>query len=291
MNVRLVAALAALMVCAAVPSARAQGIAPVAPLSGVGDIERVRALYGAAAYEEALAAIPAVGEPAQPDFEQYRALCLLALGREQEAMASVERIVRDNPLFVPSVDTAPRMKAMFSSARSRIVPGLARAAYNQAKAAYELKNRELAYDGFTRSLVLIDSLTETERAGLADLRLLAGEFLKLSIAPPQPAESMNAGNGTGSESAAFVAPVAVREQLPAWIPPDAASRRTEYTGLFRVAIDADGRVTSATIVKGSHPAYDALVISAATRWLYKPATRGGQPVVSAKEIQVRLVPE
>src|SRR5215208_5143965 len=112
------------LVCASVPAA-AQQISPVT------DIERVRTLYVAAAYAEALAAIPASdGEPAQTDLEQYRALCLLALGREPEAVSAVERLVRDHPTFVPPAsETTPRMVSIFASARSKVVPDIAKRTY------------------------------------------------------------------------------------------------------------------------------------------------------------------
>ena len=42
-----------------------------------------------------------------------------------------------------------------------------------------------------------------------------------------------------------MAPIAIDETLPPWMPPDVAARRTEYTGLLRVRIGEDGRVLSA----------------------------------------------
>ncbi|MEP6593890.1 MAG: hypothetical protein ABJC51_09365, partial [Acidobacteriota bacterium] len=42
-------------------------------------LSRVQSLYGSAAYEDALAAMPAAGAGATREIEQYRALCLLAL--------------------------------------------------------------------------------------------------------------------------------------------------------------------------------------------------------------------
>jgi len=274
-------------------------------------IDRVRELYVAAAYEEALAAMPIVaGEPARTDLEQYRALCLLALGREEEAAAAVERLVRDNPTFLPPPsDTSPRMQSIFTSARSKVLPGMARQAYRDAKAAYEAKDRDVARRGFQRALDLVDSLPDAAKTGLADLHLLAAEFLELSAlrssAPavtaadaPLPARTpADSNTATGSElerpdvtGGEYVGPVAVREVMPRWIPPDTAAMRTEYVGAVRVLIGADGRVQSASIIKSSHPAYDIAIVRAATRWTYKPATRGGQPVVAQKDIEVRLVP-
>jgi TonB family protein len=297
---RLVFLLTVILLGAAMTApAAAQAIAPVAPLVSAADLDRVRTLYGSAAYEEALAAMPSVnGEAVRTDLEQYRALCLLALGREQEAVATVERLVRDNPMYLPAAgDTTPRLQAIFAAARSKLVPDLAKAAYGDGKAAYESKNRDVAHGAFKRTIELIDSLPNAGKTSLADLRLLAGEFLTLSVpppapvsppAPPAPAAPDKAKPAASGE---FAGPIAVREQLPLWKPPDTAARRTEYLGLLRIQIDAEGRVTSAAIVKGSHPAFDVAAVTAAKSWLYKPATRGGLPVASSKEIQVRLVPQ
>ncbi len=278
-------------------AAAAQAVPPVPSLINAVDIDRVRALYGSAAYEEALAAMPAVnGESVRTDLEQYRALCLLALGREKDAVATVERLVRDNPTYLPAAgDISPRMQTIFAAARLKLVPALAKAAYGEAKAAYESRNREGAHAAFKQTVELIDSLPATEQAPLADLRLLAGEFLKLSAPPaapaPEPAALPAEPPSKPAVAGEFIGPIAVRERLPSWIPPDSSARRTEYLGLLRIQIDAEGRVTSAVIVTGSHPKYDVAVVSAAKQWLYKPATRGGQPVASSKEIQVRLIPQ
>ena len=245
--------------------------------------------------EEALAAMPAVnGEAVKTDLEQYRALCLLALGREPDAVKTIERLVRDNPMFLPPAgETSPRMQTIFARVRSKLVPDVAKRTYGEAKAAYESKNRDAAHAAFQRTLELIDSLADADKAPLSDLRLLAGEFLELSAPRPAaaPASAPEGAPAKPEPAAEYLPPVAVREQLPVWIPPDRVARQSEYVGLLRIFIGADGRVTSATIVKGSHPSYDVAAVTSAKQWIYKPATRGGQPVPSAKEIQVRLVPQ
>jgi len=264
----------------------------------VSDIERVRTLYVAAAYAEALAAIPPPdGEPARTDLEQYRALCLLALGREAEAVSAVERLVRDHPTFLPPAsETTPRMLSIFATARSKTVPDIAKSAYVDAKAAYDKGDKGEANNGFKQTLALIDSLPESEKAALSDLRLLASGFLDLSAIPVRPAapaatESASPNPATPAAPAgAYVGPVAIREELPSWNPPDIAARRTEYEGLLRVQIGADGRVVSVTMVKRTHPNYDVAALRAAKSWIYQPATRGGEPIASQKDIQVKLLP-
>ncbi|MEO5895019.1 MAG: TonB family protein [Vicinamibacterales bacterium] len=279
----------------------AQQISPVA------DLERVRTLYVAAAYAEALAAIPAPDGVTRTDLEQYRALCLLALGREAEAVTAVERMVRDHPTFLPpATDTTPRMLAIFGTARAKLVPDVAKRAYVDAKASYEKKDRAAAHDGFQKTLELIDSLPEAEKTALADLRLLASEFLDLTASArpdaPTTARSTPAENGSvgtdgsakpsppAAPAGAYAPPVAIKEQLPPWNPPDTAARRSEYVGLLRVQISAQGKVESATMVKRTHPTYDVAALRAAKSWIYQPATRGGEPVAAQKDIQVRLLP-
>ncbi|HJR59570.1 MAG TPA: TonB family protein [Vicinamibacterales bacterium] len=261
------------------------------------NIDRVRELYVAAAYEEALAAMPTVAsEPARTDVEQYRALCLLALGREAEAVEAVERLVRDHPTYLPPEgETSPRMQAIFAAARAKLVPDIARQTYVDGKAAYEARDHDVARTTFQRTLDLMDSLPDTARTGLADLRLLAAEFLELSTLRPVVAADAApppVANREVPEPAAleYAAPVAIQEAMPRWIPPDRTAMRTEYVGMLRVHIGRDGRVQSATILKSSHPVYDSAVLRAAPGWTYRPATRGGQPVVAQKDVQIRLVP-
>jgi protein TonB len=254
------------------------------------DIERVRALYVAAAYEEALAAIPSATPAAvKLEVEQYRALCLLALGREDEAATTVEGIVRDHPTYLPSErDTSPRLQSIFAAARLKLLPDLARQAYSDGKTAFEAKDGEAARTAFQRAISIVESLPESDRGPLGDLALLAAGFLDLaaSRAVPEAVPEKPAAPAP----LPYVAPVAIDEQMPPWNPPDSASMRTEYLGLLRVSIGEDGRVLSAEVVKSSHPSYDVVVARAARDWRYKPATRGGQPVASQKDIQIRLVP-
>lgn len=264
------------------------------PVAGQ-DVERVRALYIAAAYEEALAVMPPPNDaaPLTTDLEQYRALCLLALGREGDAAAAVERLVRGNPMYVPSGDLTPRMLAMFSDTRAKLLPDLAKQTYADAKTAFDAKEHEAARVGFQRTVHLIDSLGVEDQTSLADLRLLASGFLDLTpVAPPAPPPPPVAAPATTAPepAAAYVPPVAISERLPLWAPPDSAAKRNEYTGLLRIEIGEDGRVVNATVVDVSHPAYDMAVLRAAKLWTYKPATRGGRPVTSQKDIQIRLVP-
>src|SRR5512146_1306432 len=81
----------------------------------------VKTLYASAAYEDALTAIerlkaakpPAVQTDSR-SLDQYRAFCLLALGREAEASKAMEDLVNEDPFFAPdAAEVAPRVRTLF----------------------------------------------------------------------------------------------------------------------------------------------------------------------------------
>jgi TonB family protein len=285
---------------AAVPAANADAAATM--------LSRIEALYGAAAYEDALAAMPPLDGPVMRDVEQYRALCLVALGRQNEAAAAVERVLSHDPLFVPSgVDTPPRLQAMYADVRLRIVPEAAKAAYAEGKAAWARKDTVPARAAFQRTVDIIGSVPPAAAPGLDDLRELASGVLQLTSASATPQPAVAAGGGSAVSSLAgptgsaskpvgtagvnWQAAVAVRQDMPSWLPPDSISRRQEYQGRIRLSIDGEGHVAEVKVEKPSHPMYDAAIIRAARDWTFTPATRNGVPIPSEKEIEVHLKPQ
>lgn len=266
-------------------------------------LDRVKALYAAAAYEDALAAMPADaasdGSVPAGDIDQYRALCLIALNRSDEAVAAIERVITRNPLFVPSpAETSPRLQTMYTEARRRLLPDLVKRTYADGKTALQAHDLGAAQTAFRRTLELIGSAPEQQKAALEDLRVLALEFSELAVARSEPASGTPAVAGVPPLSPAppaaaqpWVAPVVIQQTLPAWSPPDAAARRTEYRGQIRITIESDGSVGTATVVRPTHPQYDAAVLRAARQWLYVPATLGGVAVRAEKNIEVHLRPQ
>jgi TonB family protein len=75
------------------------------------------------------------------------------------------------------------------------------------------------------------------------------------------------------------------------VPPNAIAGAREYLGAIRVRIGADGKVMSATIEKPTYPSYDARLLQAARQWIYKPATRNGEPIESERVIPIQLRPK
>ena len=66
---------------------------------------------------------------APPRLHHYRALCCIALGRTAEADQAIALSVAADPFTVPDTsELAPRVASVFSAARARLVPEVARAA-------------------------------------------------------------------------------------------------------------------------------------------------------------------
>src|SRR5690348_17268604 len=104
-----------------------------------------RDLYASAAYEDALAVLnklPNAGRPADEirATDQYRALCLLALGRTAEAEHAIEQVVAADPFYRPATDVSPRVRTAFSDVRKRMLPALIQAKYSEAKSAFDKKD-------------------------------------------------------------------------------------------------------------------------------------------------------
>jgi hypothetical protein len=171
-----------------------------------------RELYASARYDEALAVLNDLkttenaSSAERRSIEQYRSLCLLALGRGTEAESAIAAVVTTDPTYLPSEnDASPRVRAAFSEVRRRLLPELATSRYTEAKSAYDRKDYAAAINAFHRVLALLD---DPDMAGrLADLRVLASGFLDLSVAaatprpepkkevPPPPAPTPPAGAG------------------------------------------------------------------------------------------------
>src|SRR5229473_3084354 len=99
-------------------------------------------LYASAAYEEALSALTKAKEQGAPEVvhqaDQYVAFCLFALGRKAEAESAAESAIREDPLaLLDPRDASPRIEAMFTLVRKRLLPGLIRDAYRTARAGTE----------------------------------------------------------------------------------------------------------------------------------------------------------
>jgi TonB family protein len=280
-----------------------------------------RDLYAGAAYEDALAALDRVSVAGLRADErravnQYRAFCLLALGKATEAEHAIEAVVSADPSYHPSDgDASPRVRGAFSDVRRRVLPALAQQKYAEAKAAFDRKDYRTASDTFGQLLELFADPDLAAAAGkppLTDLRVLTAGFRDLSLQalapPPAPEPAAPAASGRaslpppapvsappppasariyGSSDADVVPPATVRQALP----PFPGSVLRPALGLIEVVIDEAGSVSTATMRGSITASYDRQVLSATQAWRYKPAMLNGMPVKYRKVIQIALTPQ
>src|SRR5262245_307086 len=125
------------------------------PTRAADSLTAARDLYAAAAYEDALALLNKLQPGAQePDerraIEQYRAYCLLALGRSADAEQAIAAVVTATPLYRPSgTDASPRVRSAFTDVRRRMLPSIIQQRYAAAKEAFDRKNFAVSAALFT----------------------------------------------------------------------------------------------------------------------------------------------
>ena len=262
-----------------------------------------RDLYASARYDEALAVLndSSVAVTDRKSIEQYRSLCLLALGRGTEAESAIAAVVTADPSYQPGeAEASPRVRAAFSDVRKRLLPELAGARYLEAKATYDRKDYPAAVQQFKALLALLDDPDMGGR--LADLRTLASGFSDLAaaaatpppapkpepVAPPPapPVPQADPNRIYTMLDADVLMPKVVRQDMPALLQSMKAQARDR--GIIEVVIDEQGRVTFAAVRTSIHPMYDASLIAAAREWRYQPAMFGGKPVKYRKMIQINV---
>jgi TonB family protein len=256
--------------------------------NGVADpLGTARELYASARYDEALAVLNEIRSADRRAVEQYRSLCLLALGRTPEAEAAIAALITADPSYQPSeLELSPRVRTVFTEVRQRLLPEIATSRYTAAKATYDRKEWKAAEQQFRQVLSLLDHPDMGGR--MSDLRTLASGFMDLAIAAaaPPPPSAPDPQKIYSAQDAGVVAPVAVRQQVPSV--PTNITAQVRPQGRVEVVIDMDGRVTLVTIRQPMHPFYDQLVLSAAREWRYRPATFNGVPVKYRKTIGITV---
>ena len=270
-----------------------------------------RELYASARYDEALVVLNALKPrdgAASADLktiEQYRSLCLLALGRTDEAESAIAAVVNADPFFAPTESEAsPRVRSAFSDVRLKLLPGIATARYESAKLAYDRKDNVNAERMFRELVKLLEDPQMNGR--LPDMRVLATGFLQLAIAaaapPPEPKPEPKTAAAPaaapsappapavprvyGSDDEGVVPPVTIRQEVPSV--PVAIAGMTRERGLLDLTIDEQGRVISMALRVAIHPMYDKLLLNAVRDWKYRPATVNGTPVRFRKVVQISL---
>jgi len=268
-----------------------------------------RDLYASARYDEALAVLndlrPADSGTTVSDrksIEQYRSLCLLALGRGTEAESAIAAVVTADPAYQPGeVEASPRVRAAFSDVRRRLLPEIATSRYAEAKGSFDRKDYATAAQQLRQVMTLLD---DPDMGGkLADLRTLVTGFLDLSVAasapapapaPPKPAPAPAApavpqpdpNRIYSMQDKEVTAPVVIRQRMPQLTP--SMKSQAKDRGIVEVVIDELGRVTNVTVRESIHPMFDAELLTAGREWRYQPATFAGKPVRYRKMIQINV---
>jgi hypothetical protein len=147
-------------------------------------------LYDDAMYTRALEVLDQMST-AEPSarVHQYRALCLIALGRQDAAERAMADLVAADPFFALDAEAAsPRVAAQFATVRRRLLPPLVRRGFADATAQYREGATARARQRFDEVLRLLDDPSLKGDQSLADLALVASAFVELTRAqtPPPP---------------------------------------------------------------------------------------------------------
>ncbi len=281
----------------------------VAPrLPAQDSIAAARDLYAGAAYEDALTMLgrlKGANDMAGADaraVDQYRAFCLLALGRQADAERAIEEVVNADAYYQPGeAEVSPRVRTAFRAVRQRMLPGIIQQKYAMAKATYDRKEWAAAADQFTKVLTLIDDpdMDAAKKEALGDLKTLAAGFLDLAKTaatpppppkpqPPPPPATPPPPAVYSTDDPAVVPPVVIRQDMPPYPRLAVPTQPTRMRGLLELIIAEDGSVESAVLRRAISRLYDDLLLAAAKRWKYQPATREGKPVKFRKVIDISI---
>jgi TonB family protein len=283
--------------------------------AGQDTLARAKDLYGLAAYDEALAILNRLHETASPAMSSevagYQVLCLLALGRTDDAQKAIEALVKADPLYRPSESTmSPRTRSRFDAVRRELLPKIVQETYDKAKAAFDRKELPVALAEFDRVVALLEEPWLADVQNMADLRRLATGFRDLSkaaaadvtaapgaasanVAAPTAAAALPAPEPARTytgEDAGVLPPMVVSRRTPVWQPRNDIEKRREFRGLLELVIDEAGAVTSAVVGKSIHPTYDGQLVNTARTWKFRPAMKDGVPVKYRMTIEIRLGP-
>jgi TonB family protein len=253
-----------------------------------------KTLYAAAEYDKALEVVASLDSV---EAQQYKALCLLALGRQADASTAIEALVNSSPTFIPSSEDAPpRFVELVTKVRQKLLPTIARRVFAEGRDRYADKKNEEAVKRFALVLTLLNDPSFSDANTKQDLETLAQGFIDLAnataapvkviAAPPEPVPPPPVAASPPAAPPKVVPPVALAQEVPP-MPTDLASRADAKLVLV-VLIDETGKVTNATVKESAHPVYDRLVSQATRNWKYTPATRNGVPIPSEQVVTIQV---
>jgi hypothetical protein len=268
----------------------------------VASLAAARDLYVSASYDDALTMLGSLSGATRPPDEQqsidlYRTLCLYALGKSTDAERVIEAMLVRQPLYRPAnEELSPRVQTAFQNARKRILPGIIQKEYAEAKAAFDNKDWPVASAGFDEVLKSIADPDIMQAAGappLSDIKTLASGFRDLSakmipaaapkvVEPPKPVRPVK--QFYTAEDRDVMAPVAIQQRVPKY--PAAVTR--PLVGVVEFVVDENGAVQSPRMQMTIDPSFDSMVVSAAKKWTYQPATLEGKPVKYMKRLTISV---
>jgi hypothetical protein len=270
-----------------------------------GSLAGARDLYAAAAYDDALVMLNGLrGAERRPEdgrtIEQYRALCLLALGRTDEATGAIQVIVAAAPSYhLSDGEASPRVRAVFRDVRQRMLPAIIQQKYADARAAFDRKSFAAASEGFKLVLELLSDPelgTAANQPALSQLRPMAINFRDLSAASAAPAAAPLPARPSAAPPARPVAP-RIYSLADANVVPPTPLRQTmpvlgdvfvQRQGTVEIIINETGLVETATMTVPVNVVYNGLVLAAAKNWRYIPATVDGVAVKFRNTIALDL---
>jgi hypothetical protein len=267
-----------------------------------GTLAAARELYVSASYDDALSMLSSLTATSrsldeQQSIDLYRSLCLFALGRTADADRVIEGMLMRQPLYRASnEELAPRVQSAFQNARKKILPGVIQKGYGEAKNAFDRQDYVTASAGFgdvLKSLADPDITMAANAPPLADLRTLAASFrdlsVKLTSPPPAPKEEPKpvarpVRSVYSSDDRDVIAPVALQQRVPKY--PAAVTR--PVSGVVEFVVDETGAVQAPMMLVSIDSTYDPMVLNAAKKWTYRPATVDGKPVKYIKRLTISV---
>jgi len=191
-------------------------------------LDDAKTLYDSASFDEALQLLDNLGR-SQPEtdveeVQRYRALCLLALNRTNDAQKAIEIVFSRDPLYkLAPGEAPPRMQQAFAEVRKRLLPSVTEQLYASAKLSFDRKEYALAATQFQDLLTFLDDEDARLLPSLKEFRMLATGFHDLSASaaaanvakanapapapapapsePPPPAPQADARNASASQIA------------------------------------------------------------------------------------------
>lgn len=161
------------------PAPAAERATPPVPSPGsaLESLNSARELYASAAYEESLAVLKRLGKTSVPAIDrqanQYRVVCLYVLGRPGEAETIAELMIRTDPLTgLDDNEVSPRVQAMFTAVRRRLLPDMIRDEMQAVKSARDAKDLKAVETHLTSASAMLQSGAEIGalNPALLDLR-------------------------------------------------------------------------------------------------------------------------